>query len=193
MPEPKVIFRFDENVLDENRCELRRAGEVVAVEPQVFSVLLHLIRNRDRIVSRDDLIVGVWDGRVVSDSTLSSRITAVRHAIGDSGGRQRLIRTVPHKGYRFIGAVREGVSSEKQVSDRLAIRPPSDKPSVAILPFTNLSNDPEQDRFINGIVDDVIAALSRFRHLSVIARSICMSYRERGADAKQVALELGVR
>src|SRR5262249_13723728 len=135
MAEPNVIFRFEEYVLDENRCELRRAGDLVAVEPQVFSVLLYLIRNRDRIVSRDDLIVGVWDGRIVSDSTLSSRVTAVRHAIGDSGGRQHLIRTMPRKGYRFIGAVREEGTGEEQAGERLTTGFSSDKASIAVLPF----------------------------------------------------------
>src|SRR6266581_4611156 len=105
--ELQVIYRFAAYDLDDHRCELRRAGEVVAIEPQVFSILLYLLRNRDRIVSRDDLIAGVWDGRIVSESTLSSRVCAVRRAIGGDGGQQRLIRTLPRKGYRFIAVVQE--------------------------------------------------------------------------------------
>jgi DNA-binding winged helix-turn-helix (wHTH) protein/pimeloyl-ACP methyl ester carboxylesterase len=103
-----VLFFFEDNVLDPGRRELRCKGALVAVEPQVFDLLLFLIQNRERVVSKDDLIAGVWDGRIVSDSTLTSRINAARRAIGDSGEQQRLIRTVARKGIRFVGAVREG-------------------------------------------------------------------------------------
>jgi DNA-binding winged helix-turn-helix (wHTH) protein/pimeloyl-ACP methyl ester carboxylesterase len=103
-----VLFFFEDNVLDPGRRELRCKGALVAVEPQVFDLLVFLIQNRERVVSKDDLIAGVWDGRIVSDSTLTSRINAARRAIGDSGEQQRLIRTVARKGIRFVGAVREG-------------------------------------------------------------------------------------
>ncbi len=103
-----LIYRFADCWLDADRRELRRGGELVAVEPQVFDLLHHLIRHRERVVSRDDLIASVWHGRIVSESTLTSRMTAVRQAIGDSGQAQRLIRTMPRKGFRFVGDVREG-------------------------------------------------------------------------------------
>jgi pimeloyl-ACP methyl ester carboxylesterase/DNA-binding winged helix-turn-helix (wHTH) protein len=103
-----VLFFFEDNVLDPGRRELRCKGALVAVEPQVFDLLVFLIQNRERVVSKDDLIAGVWDGRIVSDSTLTSRINAARRAIGDSGEQQRLIRTAARKGIRFVGAVREG-------------------------------------------------------------------------------------
>ena len=103
-----MLFFFDDNVLDPDRRELRRKGALVPVEPQVFDLLLFLIRNRDRVVSKDDLIAAVWDGRIVSESTLASRIDAARRVIGDSGEQQRLIRTAARKGVRFVGAVREG-------------------------------------------------------------------------------------
>jgi pimeloyl-ACP methyl ester carboxylesterase len=93
--------------LDTDRRELRRGAETVALEPQIFDILEFLIRHRDRVVSNDDLLAAVWNGRIVSDSTLSSRISAVRQAVGDSGERQNLIRTFSRKGYRFIGDVRE--------------------------------------------------------------------------------------
>jgi DNA-binding winged helix-turn-helix (wHTH) protein len=102
-----VIYRFEAYALDADRYELRREADLVAVEPQVLGVLLHLVRNRGRLVSRDDLIAGVWDGRFISESTLSSRVSAVRRAIGDNGEQQRLIRTLPRKGYRFIGLVQQ--------------------------------------------------------------------------------------
>ena len=100
-------FLFDDHVLDVERRELRRAGERIAMEPQVFDLLVHLVRNRDRVLSKDDLIEAIWDGRVVSESTLTSRINAVRKAVGDNGKAQRLIRTVQRKGIRFIGEVSE--------------------------------------------------------------------------------------
>jgi DNA-binding winged helix-turn-helix (wHTH) protein/pimeloyl-ACP methyl ester carboxylesterase len=103
-----VLFFFDDYVLDPDRRELRRKGTLVPAEPQVFDLLVFLIRNRDRVVSKDDLIAGVWDGRIVSESTLASRINAARRAIGDSGEQQRFIRTAARKGIRFVGAVREG-------------------------------------------------------------------------------------
>jgi DNA-binding winged helix-turn-helix (wHTH) protein/pimeloyl-ACP methyl ester carboxylesterase len=103
----RLIYTFENHLLDTDRRELRRGEEVVAIEPQVFDVLEYLVSNRERVVSNEDLIATVWKGRIVSGSTLSSRITAVRHAVGDSGERQGLIRTIPRKGYRFVGQVRE--------------------------------------------------------------------------------------
>jgi len=100
-------FLFGDYALDTGRRELRRKSELVAVEPQVFDLLVHVIRQRDRVVSKDDLIAAVWDGRIVSESTLSSRINAARHAIGDSGEQQQFIRTVARRGIRFVGDVRE--------------------------------------------------------------------------------------
>src|SRR5271167_4194612 len=92
-------------MLDRDRRELRRGSELIAVEPQVFDLLIYLVQNRDRVVSKDDLIASVWGGRIVSDSTLTSRINAARRAIGDSGEAQKLIRTIARKGLRFVGAV----------------------------------------------------------------------------------------
>jgi len=105
-----VQFLFDDHALDVERRELRRAGRLIAMEPQVFDLLVHLVRNRERVVSKDDLIEAVWHGRVVSESTLTSRINAVRKAVGDSGEAQRLIRTVQRKGIRFVGAVSEAIA-----------------------------------------------------------------------------------
>ena len=100
-------FIFAEHVLDLDRRELWRGGELIALEPQVFDLLVYLVRNRDHVVSKDDLLEAVWGGRIVSESTLTSRITAVRKAVGDSGKAQLLIRTAPRKGIRFVGVVQE--------------------------------------------------------------------------------------
>jgi len=102
-----LIYFFENHSLDTDRRELRRGAQIIAIGPQVFDVLEYLIRNRERVVSNEDLIEGIWKGRIVSESTLSSRITAARQAIGDSGEQQNFIRTLPRKGYRFIAQVRE--------------------------------------------------------------------------------------
>jgi pimeloyl-ACP methyl ester carboxylesterase/DNA-binding winged helix-turn-helix (wHTH) protein len=103
-----MLFLFEDFTLDVSRRELRRGSGPVAVEPQVFDLLVYLIENRDRVVSRDDLIASVWGGRIVSESTLASRINAARQALGDSGEAQRLIKTIQRKGIRFVGALRDG-------------------------------------------------------------------------------------
>ena len=100
-------FLFEDCVLDAERRELTRGSEVIATGPQVFDLLLYLIRNRERVVSKDDVLDTVWSGRTVSESTLTSHINAVRKAVGDSGEQQRLIRTIARKGFRFVGEVRE--------------------------------------------------------------------------------------
>src|SRR5262249_38946097 len=153
--------------------ELRRDMRLVAVEPQVFDLLVHLIRHRDRVVGKDDLIAAIWGGRVISESALFNRINAARNAIGDSGDRQRLIKTLPRRGLRFVGVVREEAEPE---ADRPALAV-SEKPSIAVLPFANLSGDPEQDYFADGIVEDIITALSRNRAFFVIARNSSFTYK----------------
>jgi pimeloyl-ACP methyl ester carboxylesterase/DNA-binding winged helix-turn-helix (wHTH) protein len=118
-----VQFYFDDHVLDVDRRELRHAGALVAMEPQVFDLLVYLLKNRDRVVSKDDLIDGVWDGRIVSESTLTSRITAARKAIGDTGKDQRLIRTVSRKGIRFVGEARDSGQRPEALGAADAARP----------------------------------------------------------------------
>src|SRR5207249_6547255 len=170
-------YFFEDYAFDTDRRDLHRGADVVSVAPQVFDLLDYLIRSRERVVSKDDLINAIWNGRIVSDAALTTRLNAARTAIGDSGEEQRLIKTLPRKGFRFVGTVREAQrSAGTEVSDELvepskrALALP-DKPSIAILPFTNLSSDPEQDYFADGIVDDITMALSRFRWLFVIARN----------------------
>lgn len=189
---------FGECVLDPDRRELTRGSEAIAVGPQVFDLLLHLVRNRERVVTKDDLIDVVWGGRIVSESTMTSHINAVRKAIGDSGEEQRLVRTIARKGYRFVGEVRESDASERAdpakrhepLAQALAL---PDRPSIAVLPFLNLSGDPIQDYFVDGVVEDIIAALSRISWLFVIARNSSFTYKGRAVDEKQVGRELGVR
>jgi TolB-like protein len=192
-------YLFEEYAFDTDRRELHRGADVVSVAPQVFDLLDYLIRNRERVVSKDDLINAIWNGRIVTDAALTTRLNAARTAIGDSGDEQRLIKTLPRKGFRFVGPVREAQRpASVAVTDTPAQQPKPalplpDKPSIAILPFTNLSSDPEQDYFADGMVDDIITALSRFKALFVIARNSSFTYKGRAVDVKQVGRELGVR
>jgi TolB-like protein len=184
-----VRFVFGDCVLDVGRRELTRKSEVTAMGPQVFDLLVYLVRNRERVVSKDDLLQAVWGGRIVSESTLTSHINAVRKAIGDNGEDQRLIRTVARKGFRFVGEVTEAGLAQAATKS-LAL---PDKPSIAALPFRNLSGDPEQDYFADGVVEDIITALSRIRWLFVIAHNSSLAYKGQAVDVKQVGRELGVR
>jgi TolB-like protein len=191
-----VRYQFEEFVLDADRRELARGGaEPVVIGPQVFDLLLHLVQNREHVVTKDNLIDAVWGGRIISESTLTSHINAVRKAIGDTGEEQRLLRTIARKGYRFVGDVREISASER--TDAGKINEPHlsvpDRPSIAVLPFLNLSGDPSQDYFVDGVVDDIISAFSRMRWLFVIARNSSFTYKGRAVDVKQVGRELGVR
>ena len=191
--ERNLRYLFEECALDLNRRELWRGTMPVAIEPQVFDLLAHLIRHRDRVVSKDELLASVWQGRAISESALFNRINAARTAIGDTGARQKLIKTLPRRGVRFVGLVRE----EKYDAVEAPLGSPAaginDKPSIAVLPFLNLSGEPEQDYFIDGIVEDIITALSRNRAFFVIARNSSFTYKGKPVDTKQVARELGVR
>ncbi|WP_198164280.1 winged helix-turn-helix domain-containing protein, partial [Bradyrhizobium jicamae] len=142
-------YLFEDFVLDTDQRELRRGADVVPAAPQVFDLLDYLIRHRERVVSKDDLISAVWNGRIVSDAALTTRLNAARVAIGDDGDKQRLIKTLPRKGFRFVGAVHEGPtpdtgsvrSTQNDGSAQRPLAPP--RLSIVVLPFANLSGDPE--------------------------------------------------
>jgi TolB-like protein len=188
-----LLYIFEDFALDGDRRELRRGNELLSVEPQVFDLLQYVIGNRDRVVSKDDLIGAVWQGRIVSDATLSSRINAARSALRDNGEEQRLIRTILRKGIRFVGAVREESGAEPTAATQLPRLDLPERPSIAVLPFVNMSGDPEQDYFADGMVEDIITGLSRIKWLFVIARNSSFAYKGRSVDVRQVGRELGVR
>src|SRR5262249_29885074 len=156
---------------------LRHGAVAVPVEPQVFDLLAYLIKNRDRVASKDDLVAAIWGGRIVSESALTSRINAARCAIGDTGAEQRLIKTFTRKGLRFVGDGREEPTTET-----VTVLAPGEgatqlpkpewslpgKPSIAVLPFANLNGDPQQEYFSDGITEDITTELSRFSELLVI-------------------------
>jgi TolB-like protein len=191
-------FVFAGHTLDTDRRELRRGSEIVVLQPQVFDLLVYLMQNRDRVVSKDDLIEAIWGGRIVSDSTLTSRVNAARRAVCDSGEEQKLIRTVARKGLRFIGSVSTHESApvasfahEIPAPARAAL-PLPDRPAIAVLPFVNMSGDPEQEYFSDGISEDIITALSKLRWFFVIARNSSFVYKGKAVHLKQIAEELGV-
>src|SRR5262245_26621531 len=171
-------YLFEGYALDAGRRELLHHGAPVSLEPQVFDVLVYLVKNRDRVLTKDDLLSAVWNGRFVSESALTTRINAARTALGDSGEEQRLIRTFRGRGFRFLGQVRE---IAKPTSGGAAVEfaplPVPDHPAIAVLPFANMSGDPEQEYFADGIVDDILMALSRVRWLFVIARQSSFIYK----------------
>jgi len=187
-------FRFENQVLDIARRELRRGDVLVPLEPQVFDLLAYVIRNRDRVVSKDDLVEAVWNGRAISDSTLTTRINAMRKALGDSGEEQRLIRTVARKGIRFVGTVTEGEGATSSIAsaEQPVLALPG-KPSIAVLPFQNLSSDPEQDHFCDGMVEEIVTDLSCSRTFFVIARASTEIYKDKPVDIRRASEELGVR
>jgi TolB-like protein/Tfp pilus assembly protein PilF len=193
-----VQFLFAGHALDTELRELRRGSQCIAVEPQVFDLLTYLVENRHRVVSKDDLIASVWGSRIVSDSTLTSRINAARKAVGDNGEEQRLIRTIARRGLRFVGEVRTQTDSAKATeagparAPRRAALPLPDRPAIAVLPFSNLSGDPVQEYFSDGISEDIITALSKLRWFFVIARNSSFIYKGKPVHMKQIAEELGV-
>ena len=196
-------YLFANHVLDVERRELWRGSKPVAVEPQVFDLLVHLVENRDRVVSKDDLIASVWGGRIVSDSTLTTRINAARRAVGDSGEKQKLIRTIARKGLRFVGAVHlqpegaegahaPGLTGEQMRDQSRPALPLPDRPAIAVLPFTNMTGDPREEYFSDGISEDIITELSHYPDLFVVARNSSFTYRGKATRVTDVARELGV-
>jgi TolB-like protein/DNA-binding winged helix-turn-helix (wHTH) protein len=217
-------YRFAEFELDLSQQELRRLGEAVHIEPQVFDLIVHLVRHHDRIVSKDELIETVWNGRIISEAALSSRINGARRALGDNGTDQLFIRTLHKRGFRFVGDVQAisvpdagaeaarlvpddgvapadapvvSVSSEVSRLDDIVSESvkaeANTRPSIAVLPFGNMSADPENDYFSYGLTEDIIRLLARNRWLSVISRHSTIAFQGRVVDAREVGELLGVR
>jgi TolB-like protein len=195
-------FFFSDQCLDTDRRELYRGSQRIDVQPQVFDVLVYLVQNSDRVITRDDLISAIWNGRIVSESTLTSRINAARKAIGDNGLDQKLIRTIPRKGFLFVGALQsrplaepsernDDTPSQKRADEPHSAPLALDRPAVAVLPFKNIG-EPEQEYFSEGISDDIITALSRIRWFYVIARNSSFNYRGQSVPLKEVGEQLGV-
>jgi TolB-like protein/DNA-binding winged helix-turn-helix (wHTH) protein len=212
-------FIFAGHELDLRRQELRRGGQTVHVEPQVFDLLVLLLKNRDRIVTKDEILDTIWDGRIVSEAALSSRINAARKAIGDNGDNQSCIRTFHKRGFRFVAEVQE-VFDQPQTSappmDRLANETVVDvdhmpasaeqlrtstvadpaisraRTFIAVLPFANLSQNPEHEYFAYGLTEDIIRLLGRKRWLNVLSRHSTYPFAGRDLDHPEFRSALGV-
>ena len=182
-------FFFENHKVDVVRRELNRGAEPVALQPQVFDLLVYLLKNRDRVTSKDDLVANVWGGRIVSNSTLHSRINAVRKAIGDNGHEQKFIRTMARKGIRFIGEVTEaGAGPSGTIAPAI-----DDRPTFAVLPFHNLSSDPDHEYFADGLSEDLIAALGSWCRFPVICRHSSFIFKGRSINAVEAGRQLGAR
>jgi TolB-like protein len=200
-------FQFDDFTLDTQRFELARAGTVIHAEPQVIELLALLVENSQRLVSKDEINDKVWRGRVVSEAALSSRIKMARQLLDDDGSLQRYIRTIHKRGFRFVGEVKV-VDAEPPASQAPAA-PESDRAgkgdasspvgrlvtarsAVAVLPLVNLSQDPAQDYFADGVTTDIISRLSRYRWLNVIARNTAFGYKGKSFDVRDLRAALAV-
>jgi DNA-binding winged helix-turn-helix (wHTH) protein len=177
-------YKFENYTLDVERRELHCDGIILSVEPQVFDLLHFLIKNSDRVVSREDIFQAVWRGRTVSDAVLGTRINAARRAVGDDGSQQRLIKTLPRNGFRFTGVVRE-VKVETNAPITIALG----KLSLAVVPPAPYDCDEKLTNISKGIADDLTIALARSKTFRVIAHNrICRD----GDDPRLIARELGV-
>jgi TolB-like protein len=170
-----LIYHFAECALDVMRRELRRSNELCHVEPQVLDLLVFLVENRDHVVGRLEIFEAVWRGRIVSDSVLSTRINALRAAIGDNGTEQRLVRTVHGKGFRFVGEVRSRSAAASEPAPVIALRaapPINGSPTVLVAPFGVIGHDTCDKTFAEGLTEELITALARVGWFSVVVRQV---------------------
>ncbi len=167
--------RFGKCELDSGIPELRRDGDIVHIEPGVFDVLVHLIKNRDRVVSKDDLVAVVWQRRIVSDAAITSRINQARQAVGDDGRSQSVIQTLPKRGFRFVADLDELVPEPQPSSEKT---PASSEASILVLPFTDLT-PAESNYLAEGLTEDLIVALTRYNDVRVISLNTAQRVKER--------------
>jgi TolB-like protein len=194
--EGQVGFAFDTYILDIERSELRHGTDRIRLEPQAFDLLTYLLRHRDRVVSRDELIQAIWGGRVVTDAALSTRINVVRRAIGDDGKTQRLIRTLSRKGIRFIGEVTETFEQNRCISagrTRFLGIDRSDAPSITVLPFAAITDDRDSEIVAAGVAEEIATVLIRIPRLLVVAQDSWSSHTSHASDMRSVGQELGIR
>jgi TolB-like protein len=187
----EAVYRFEGFVLDLTRGALLDVqGGEVPLRAKSFELLCLFVTNAGRLLDRDAINKAIWADVIVTDDSIAQCVRDIRRALGD--GHQQILKTVPRRGYLFTAPVTRG--NEQQPTGLTAeYLPLPDKPSIAVLAFTNMSGDPEQEYFSDGIADDIITELSRSRSLFVIARNSSFTYRGRAVDVRQVARELGVR
>ncbi len=182
---------FGSYTLDSQIPELRLDGEVVAVEPKVFDILVYLIENRHRIVSKDELIEKVWGGRIVSDAAITSRINLVRQAVGDDGRTQKVVKTVSKRGFRFVSDVTDatGLAQPEGATGGSNPQPQTVAASVLVLPFKDLSQA-ESGFLAQGLTEDLIVALSRYSDVAVISMQTALQLGERQSRLENPLAEI---
>ena len=180
---PAAAVRFGEFRLDPVRAEFTCSGNLVALRPKTYALLTLFAANPGRVLDKSELLAALWPKTVVTDGSLAHCVTELRAALGERGAG--FIKTVPRLGYRFDADVQEERAPTTGPGD--------DRPSIAVLPFQNLSGDSEQEYFADGMVEEITTALSRIRSLFVVSRNSSFTYKGRAADVKQVGRELGVR
>jgi len=196
-------YQINEYLLDTDVFELQKDGLTVHAEPQVIELLMFLVENNDRMVSKGEINEKIWHGRIVSESALSSRIKMARHLFGDNGRDQNVIRTIHKKGFRFVAPVKiidlsnspkgpeqnkSNTDSQNELSQKHDHK--NTKPAIAVLPFINRSSDTEQEYFSDGITSDIITYLSKHRWLDVTARNSTFGYKGQTVDIKKLGQEL---
>ncbi|WP_434055021.1 MAG: winged helix-turn-helix domain-containing protein [Roseibium sp.] len=188
-------IRFGAFELDPDRFELRCNGTPVAVEPQVFDLVSYLVRNSERTVTKEEIFSRLWGERFVSDSALSSQIKMARKVLGDDGTAQHTIRTIHGRGFRFVAQLErpeeKPARNGMQVPEAMTYQMATMKPSVAILPFSNLNTEPSEDYLADGITEDITTALSKNRWLTVIARNSTFSFRNSADGIRVIGEKLG--
>ena len=192
--ETSAAYKFDRFILQLDRGALLSDGVECALRPKSFILLRYFVENPDRLIDRDEIMQVVWPGVFVSDDSIAQCISDIRRALDDSA--QKLLRTLPRRGYLFAAQVaREARPETPETPPRIAGTAPlvTDKPSIAVLPFQNMSGDAEQEYFVDGMVEEIITALSRIPWLFVIARNSSFIYKGQAVDVKRVGRELGVR
>lgn len=190
-----MIYRFEGFQLDIDKVELRSAAGPIALQPQVFDLLLLLVENHDRLVSREEIVEKIWQGRAISETAISSRVKALRQALGDDGDQQRVIRTIHGRGFRCVGDVTVTASTTVGPAADPATGLPGiavGQPSIAVLPF-RVWNPVDLESLGDALAHDIIVSLSRLRWLRVIARGSSFRFREPDPDLGVVGQTLGVR
>jgi TolB-like protein len=188
-----MLYRFESFELDTARVELRENGEARPVERQVFALLALLVENRERLVSKDEILEKVWDGRIVSEAAVSSRVKSARQALGDDGKSQRFIRTVHRQGFRFVASVRAERDVPTVAESPGGPPEPAERPSIAVLPFRLVGDAGPWAPIADALPHELIAELSRLRWLFVTARGSSFRLRAADIDAGEVGRLLGVR
>jgi TolB-like protein len=178
--------------LDLRRRELSRDGETIRLHVHAIGILCELAAAKGEVVSKDELIGRLWPGRIVEEGNLHVHISALRKALGGHGEGHSYIVTVPGRGYRLATGWPSASLPLAEPSFPPSL-PLPDKPSIAVMPFQNMSGDPEQEYFADGMVEEIITALSRFKWLFVIARNSSFTFKGKAVDVKEVGRRLGVR